>query len=58
MVSMSTNEEKFKIKLKKCKSFQDYRDLVREYNIEEEDFSPEYKEKIWLKVIRNRPKIN
>jgi hypothetical protein len=58
MVSMSTNEEKFKIKLKKCKSLQDYCDLVKEYNIQQEDFSAEYKERMLLKVVRNRLKIN
>jgi hypothetical protein len=55
---MSTNEEKFKIKLKKCKSLQDYCDLVKEYNIQQEDFSAEYKERMLLKVVRNRLKIN
>ena len=55
---MSIDEEKFKIELKKCKSLQDYRELVKEYNIQEEDFSQEYKERMLLKVVRNRLKIN
>ena len=55
---MSTNEEKFKIKLKKCKSLQDYRNLAEEFNIEKEDFSPEYKERMLLKVARNMLEIN
>ena len=57
-MSMSTNEEKFKIKLKKCKTLEDYRNLAKEYNIQQEDFSPEYKERILLKVARNMLEIN
>ena len=55
---MSVDEEKFKIKLKKCKSLQDYRDLAEEYNIKGEKLSPEYRERILLKVARNRPEFN
>ena len=54
---MSTDEEKFKIKLKKCKSLQDYRDLVKEYNIKEEGFTAESRERMLLKVVRNRRHI-
>ena len=55
---MPIDEEKFKIKLKKCKSLKDYRNLAKEYNIQEEDFSPEYKERMLLKVARNMLEIN
>ena len=54
---MSIDEEKFKIKLKKCKSLQDYRDLVKEYNIKEEGFTAESRERMLLKVVRNRRHI-
>jgi len=52
---MSTDEKKFKIELKKCKSLDDYRDLVKEYNLQEEDFTGDYRERMLLKV-RNRRK--
>jgi hypothetical protein len=55
---MSDDKKKFKIKLKKCKSLQDYRELVKEYNIQEEDFTAESRERMLLKVVRNRLKIN
>ena len=55
---MSIDEEKFKIKLKKCKSLQDYSDLAEEYNIEQEYFSLEHRERMLLKIARQRHEFN
>ena len=50
---MSIEENQFKIKLKKCKSLQDYRDLEEEYNMQQHKTSTDY----IRKIIRNS-KIN
>ena len=54
---MSVDEEKFKIKLKKCKSLQDYRDLAEEYNIQgSQDWQicPKYRAHIVRTSMKNR----
>lgn len=54
---MSIKENQFKIKLKKCKSLQDYRDLAEEYNIQNAQdcqICPKYREHIVRQSIRNR----
>lgn len=49
---MSAKDKEFKIKLKKCKSLQDYRDLEEEYNMQQHKTSTDY----IRKIIRNRMK--
>ena len=54
---MSIKENQFKIKLKKCKSLQDYRDLAEEYNIQNAQdcqSCPKYRDPVIRKSIRNR----
>ena len=51
---MSARKEEFKIKLKNCKSLQDYRQLAEEYNMEVERSCPKYREHIIRKAIRER----
>ena len=54
---MSIKENQFKIKLKKCKSLQDYRDLAEEYNIQNAkdwQICPKYRDHVIRKSIRNR----
>jgi hypothetical protein len=49
---MSERQEKFKLKLKNCKSLEDYRLLAEEYNMEVHRGCPKYREYIIRKRIR------
>jgi hypothetical protein len=49
---MLSTKEKFKLKLKNCKSLQDYRDLAEEYNVQDYEGCPKYREHIIRKRIR------
>jgi len=55
---MLSKEEEFKIKLKKCKSLNDYRLLAEEYNIDKTQFTAEYRERILRKAIRKRNNLS
>jgi len=54
---MFVDKKKFKIKLKKCKSLQDYRDLAEEYNIKEE-LTSEDRERKFHRMLQRHRKFN
>ena len=57
---MSIKENHFKIKLKKCKSLQDYRDLAEEYNIKDSkdwQICPKYRSHLARTSMRNRDNL-
>ena len=49
---MSARRKEFKIKLKNCKSLEDYRLLSEEYNMEVERSCPKYREHVIRQRIR------
>jgi hypothetical protein len=49
---MPVKIEEFKIKLKNCKSLEDYRLLAEEYNIQDERSCSKYRAYILRKIIR------
>jgi hypothetical protein len=49
---MSARRKEFKIKLKNCKSLEDYRLLSEEYNMESERGCPKYREHVIRQRIR------
>ena len=51
---MLTKNAEFKLKLKNCKSLEDYRLLAEEYNMEKGKGCPKYREHIIRKSIRER----
>ena len=48
---MPTRNKEFKIKLKKCKSLEDYRKLAEEYNIQDK-LTPEDRERKFHRILR------
>ena len=54
---MPTKNKEFKIKLKKCKSLEDYRNLAEEYNIQDKPTSEERKQKFQT-ILRKYREIN
>ena len=53
---MSANHKEFKIKLKNCKSLEDYRQLSEEYNMEVDKSCPKYRERVIRQRMRERLK--
>jgi len=51
---MSIRKEKFKLKLKNCKSLEDYRLLSEEYNMEVDKGCPKYRESVIRQSMRER----
>ena len=51
---MLSRSKEFKIKLKNCKSLQDYRNLAEEYDMQSERGCPKYAESIIRKRIREK----
>tara|TARA_Y100000310_G_C20276485_1_gene620501 strand:- start:345 stop:521 length:177 start_codon:yes stop_codon:yes gene_type:complete len=51
---MSARRKEFKIKLKNCKSLEDYRLLSEEYNMESERGCPKYREHLIRQRIREK----
>ena len=58
MFSMLAKDKQFKIKLKKCKSLQDYRDLAEEYKIKDDSFTTKYSLSRMIEIMRKHNKIN
>ena len=54
---MPTKNKEFKIKLKKCKSLDDYRNLAEEYNIQEK-LTPEERKRKFQTMLRKYHEIN
>ena len=55
---MPTKDKEFNIKLKKCKSLEDYRNLAEEYNIDKNQFTAEYRERIVRKAMRSKKNLS
>ena len=53
---MPTKNKEFKIKLKKCKSLDDYRNLAEEYNIQIE-MPPEERKRKFQTILRKYREI-
>ena len=53
---MLSRKEEFKLKLKNCKSLEDYRLLSEEYNMEVDKSCPKYRERVIRQRVRERLK--
>jgi|TARA_Y100000310_G_scaffold201128_1_gene201214 hypothetical protein len=53
---MLSKKEEFKLKLKNCKSLEDYRLLSEEYNMEVDKSCLKYRERVTRQSIRERLK--